>query len=94
MKVAVIGTGHVGLVTCVALASVGHQVAGTDSDCVVVGTEWNEFRSLDLERLKDTMAHPLDVDGRNVFDPATIRRHGFTCYPTGRPAVIPHRTAT
>jgi UDPglucose 6-dehydrogenase len=32
MKVAVVGTGHVGLVTCVALASVGHRVAGTDSD--------------------------------------------------------------
>ena len=68
--------------------------AATGADCIVVCTEWDEFRSLDLGRLKDTMAHPLVVDGRNVFDPEAMRRHGFTYYPTGRPPVTPHRTAT
>jgi len=68
--------------------------AATGADCVVVCTEWDEFRALDLGRLKDTMTHPLVVDGRNVFDPETMRRHGFTYYPTGRPPVTPHRTAT
>src|SRR6266508_943415 len=68
--------------------------AASGADCIVVCTEWDEFRSLDLGRLKDTMAHPLVVDGRNVFDPEAMRRHGFTYYPTGRPPVTPHRTAT
>ena len=35
------------------------------------------------------MAYPLVVDSRNVFDPAEMRRAGFTYYPTGRPAIIP-----
>ncbi len=68
--------------------------AASGADCLVVCTEWDEFRALDLGRLKDTMAHPLVVDGRNLFDPEVMRRYGFTYYPTGRPPVTPHGTAT
>ncbi|GAH97145.1 unnamed protein product, partial [marine sediment metagenome] len=32
-------------------------------------TEWNEFRDLDLARIKDLLANPIIVDGRNIFDP-------------------------
>ena len=42
--------------------------------CVVVCTEWDEFRSLDLDRAKELLAHPIIVDGRNLFDPAEMRR--------------------
>jgi UDPglucose 6-dehydrogenase len=68
--------------------------AATEADCVVLCTEWGEFRALDLERLRDVMASPIVVDGRNLFDPATMQRLGFTYYPTGRPPVTPRTTAT
>jgi UDPglucose 6-dehydrogenase len=52
--------------------------------CVVIMTEWNEFRGLDLERLRDLMATPLIVDARNVLDPAQTRASGFQYVGTGR----------
>ncbi|MDP9069118.1 MAG: UDP-glucose/GDP-mannose dehydrogenase family protein [Actinomycetota bacterium] len=55
--------------------------------CAVVCTEWNEIRSIDLARVKDAMAYPVIVDGRNVFEPAQMAQLGFTYYPTGRPPV-------
>ncbi|HEV8419750.1 MAG TPA: UDP-glucose/GDP-mannose dehydrogenase family protein [Actinomycetota bacterium] len=68
--------------------------AAAGANCVVVCTEWDELRALDLGRLKDAMAHPVVVDGRNLFDPKTMGSHGFTYYPTGRPPVIAQRAAT
>ena len=52
--------------------------------CMVVCTEWDEFRSLDLDRAKGALAHPIVVDGRNVFDPTEMKSRGFTYYGTGR----------
>ncbi len=63
--------------------------AATSAHCVILCTEWDEFRTIDLDRLRELMAYPLVVDGRNVFDPAEMRRAGFTYYPTGRPAIVP-----
>jgi UDPglucose 6-dehydrogenase len=54
------------------------------ADCVVVCTEWAEFRSLDLRRAKELLATPIIVDGRNVFEPAEMRAMGFVYYGTGR----------
>jgi UDPglucose 6-dehydrogenase len=54
------------------------------ADAVVVVTEWNEFRQLDLARLKRTMRRPVVVDGRNIYDPATMRRLGFVYRGIGR----------
>jgi UDPglucose 6-dehydrogenase len=51
---------------------------------MVVCTEWEEFRSLDLNRTKELLAHPIVVDGRNLFDPAEMRERGFVYYGTGR----------
>jgi UDPglucose 6-dehydrogenase len=51
---------------------------------VVVCTEWDEFRSLDLDRAKELLAHPIIVDGRNLFEPAEVRGRGFVYYGTGR----------
>jgi UDPglucose 6-dehydrogenase len=57
------------------------------ADALIVCTEWNEFRSPDFERLRRTLRQPLVFDGRNVYSPALMRRHGFTYYSIGRPTV-------
>jgi UDPglucose 6-dehydrogenase len=54
------------------------------ADAVVVVTEWNEFRELDLARFKDSMRQPVLVDGRNIWDPAAARALGFTYRGIGR----------
>ena len=57
-------------------------VAGTD--CLVIMTEWNEFRGLDLQRLRELMRTARIVDARNVLDPAQTRASGFQYVGTGR----------
>ena len=54
------------------------------ADAIVLVTEWNEFRSLDLDRLKSAMKAPVFVDLRNVYRPHEMRRHGFTYVSIGR----------
>ncbi len=54
------------------------------ADAVVVVTEWNEFRHLDMARVKASMRRPVIVDGRNIYDPAVMRGHGFTYKGIGR----------
>lgn len=61
--------------------------AAQGAHCVVVSTEWPEYRELDLIRLKQLMAIPIIVDGRNLFDPEKVGDAGFTYFPTGRPPV-------
>jgi UDPglucose 6-dehydrogenase len=51
---------------------------------VVLLTEWNEFRSLDWERVRAIMAAPVVVDGRNVLDPPQMHSRGFEYYSLGR----------
>lgn len=57
-----------------------------NADVVVIVTEWNEFRSLDLERVKDALNQPLMVDLRNVYNPADMAAAGFVYHSIGRPA--------
>ncbi len=59
--------------------------AARGADCLALTTEWGEFRTLDLKRLKRVMAHPTVVDGRNLWDPEVMRRAGFTYRSVGRP---------
>lgn len=47
-------------------------------------TEWPEFRDLDLPRLKSLMEVPVLIDGRNLFDPGTVRQAGFEYFSMGR----------
>ena len=56
-----------------------------DADCLVLMTEWKEYGSLDLLRLKNAMRNPVLVDLRNMYDPEEMRSLGFTYYPLGRP---------
>jgi len=51
---------------------------------LVVLTEWDEFRWLDLDKVRDNMAEPRIVDARNLLDPAAVRRKGFTYEGLGR----------
>jgi UDPglucose 6-dehydrogenase len=54
------------------------------SDALLVCTEWNEFKQLDLGRIKDLMKKPVVVDGRNIYDPAKMYELGFRYRAVGR----------
>jgi UDPglucose 6-dehydrogenase len=53
-------------------------------DALVVCTEWNEFKHLDLARIRDSMARPIIVDGRNIYEPHTMCEMGFIYRGVGR----------
>ena len=53
-------------------------------DALVVATEWNEFKQLDLPRLKEAMRQPVVIDGRNMYDPPKMSDLGFTYRAFGR----------
>jgi UDPglucose 6-dehydrogenase len=55
-----------------------------NADAVVIVTEWEQFRALDLERLRDLMASPVMVDLRNIYRPDDMERHGFAYSCVGR----------
>lgn len=59
-----------------------YQVA-QGADCLVLVTEWNAFRSLDLTRIKDVLKTPMFVDLRNVYRPEEMARNGFLYHPVG-----------
>jgi len=54
------------------------------ADALVLVTEWNEFRQLDMARVKQLMRRPVIVDGRNIYDPAVMRDLGFIYRGIGR----------
>jgi UDPglucose 6-dehydrogenase len=58
--------------------------AAAGADALVVCTEWNEFKQLDLARLKSLMKQPNLVDGRNLYDAAWMKRMGFNYRGMGR----------
>src|SRR5205809_296523 len=53
-------------------------------DALVIATEWDEFKKLDLERARRALSHPIMFDGRNLFDPAEMERVGFIYKSIGR----------
>jgi UDPglucose 6-dehydrogenase len=60
-----------------------------DADAVVIVTEWEQFRALDLEQVRDLMACPVMVDLRNVYRPEDMKRHGFAYCCVGRAPTHP-----
>ena len=58
--------------------------AAKDVDCLVILTEWEEFKNLDLIKLKDKMKRPLIYDFRNIFDPDKMSELGFEYFSLGR----------
>jgi len=63
-------------------SSMEEALAGADA--LVIVTEWKEFRSPDFEYLKTQLKQPLIFDGRNLYDPAFMKKQGFTYYAIGR----------
>jgi UDPglucose 6-dehydrogenase len=61
------------------------QDAVRDADAAVIVTEWDELRDLARPEIRDLMARPLIVDGRNILDPAQVRAGGFAYEGIGRP---------
>ena len=58
--------------------------AAKDADALVVITEWNEFKNLDLKKIKSVMKHPLIIDGRNIYNPEDVKKEGFSYISIGR----------
>jgi UDPglucose 6-dehydrogenase len=54
------------------------------TDALIVVTEWNEFKNLDLERIRDSMNEAVMLDGRNIYEPARIKALGFRYRGVGR----------
>ena len=54
------------------------------ANALLVVTEWEQFRNLDLKRIKQAMANPIIIDGRNIFNPEVIKSFGFEYYSVGR----------
>jgi UDPglucose 6-dehydrogenase len=63
--------------------------AAQDADAVVLVTEWNEFKFINLERLRRVLRQRVIFDGRNIWEPERMRRLGFEYYSIGRKPVIP-----
>jgi UDPglucose 6-dehydrogenase len=55
-----------------------------DADAVIIVTEWNEFKQLDLAQLKQVMRQPVIIDARNIYEPTMVKAMGFTYRGVGR----------
>jgi UDPglucose 6-dehydrogenase len=62
--------------------------AAKDADVLVLVTEWNEFKSTNLNELKTSLKNPIVFDGRNVFEPATMKEAGFEYYNIGSQVLV------
>ncbi|GGG95466.1 MAG TPA: UDP-glucose 6-dehydrogenase [Oceanicaulis sp.] len=63
----------------------GPYLALDGADAVVIITEWNEFRALDMDRVKAALKSPVVVDLRNIYDPAEMKEAGLSYTSVGRP---------
>jgi UDPglucose 6-dehydrogenase len=59
------------------------------AEALVIHTEWLPYRNPDFPRMKAAMANPLILDGRNLYDPAEVAKHGFEYHSIGRPTAYP-----
>ena len=56
------------------------------SDCLLIVTEWDEFKELDFAKVKKLLKRPFIVDGRNIYEPQKLKKQGFTYISIGRKA--------
>ena len=68
----------------IACGADAYEVA-KNADAVVIATDWEEFRNLDWQRVRDMMARPLVLDCRNLLSPARMKELGFEYHSVGRP---------
>ena len=62
----------------------GPYSCAESADALVIVTEWEQFRALDLDRLKRAMARPIIIDLRNIYEPQDVIAHGFRYESIGR----------
>jgi UDPglucose 6-dehydrogenase len=62
--------------------------AAADADALLLLTEWEEFATLDLPRVRAQLKYPIIIDGRNLYHPDTMKAHGFTYYSVGRQTTV------
>ncbi|MEE9389909.1 MAG: UDP-glucose/GDP-mannose dehydrogenase family protein [Candidatus Aminicenantaceae bacterium] len=55
-----------------------------EANALLLVTEWDEFKEMDLQKVKKAMDNPIIIDGRNVFEPSKLRELGFEYYSIGR----------
>jgi UDPglucose 6-dehydrogenase len=65
----------------------GAYAAAEGAHAIVIATEWEQFRALDLDRLKTVMAQPVVVDLRNIYRADEMKRAKFRYVAVGRPGV-------
>ena len=63
--------------------------AARGADALLVLTDWEEFASLDLERMREQLRYPIIIDGRNLYQPEQMAALGFHYYSVGRPLAAP-----
>jgi UDPglucose 6-dehydrogenase len=67
--------------------------AASGANALLLLTEWDDFKKLDLERVRDLMDVPLMIDGRNLYDPAQMQRAGFEYHSMGRDTPVQFPTS-
>ena len=84
-----------GLLPNVQLCHDPYEVA-QNADALVIVTEWNEFKNLDMQRIRDALRQPIVVDGRNIYDYRELHALGFKYWGVGRSglsaALLPSET--
>ena len=74
-----------GLKKLITISNTDVYACAKDSHCLAIMTEWDEFKTLDYERLYDTMMKPAFIfDGRNILDHAKLRKIGFEVHAIGK----------
>ena len=68
--------------------SISSYDALKDADALVILTEWNEFKNIDLKEVKKLMKQPMIFDGRNMYDMKTMKELGFSYISTGRESIL------
>jgi len=61
--------------------------AARGSDCLLIATEWDEFKELDFARIKKLLKRPMVIDGRNLYEPKQMLKLGFSYVSVGRKSV-------
>jgi len=58
------------------------------ADALIILTEWNEFKELDLKKIKSLLKSPIIIDGRNIYEPEELKKEGFSYISIGRKKVM------
>jgi UDPglucose 6-dehydrogenase len=77
----------------VTFCSDSYEVA-KGSDALILVTEWDEFKTLDMRKISSLMNHPIIIDGRNIYNPEEMAQAGFTYAGIGRQGIKPDNPET